>query len=57
MLSFASQSIGFWGPPQLRVMYRIERRPASPGKDKEYPQLPGQIEHGTETTDSKAYSA
>src|SRR5947209_2942893 len=27
MLPFASPAVGFWGPPQLRVMLRIERRP------------------------------
>ncbi len=30
VLPFASLSVGFWGPPELGVMFRIERRPASP---------------------------
>jgi len=30
MVPFASQAVGLWGPPQRRVMFGIERRPASP---------------------------
>src|SRR6266536_1068188 len=30
VVTFASLSVRFWGPPELGVMFGIERRPASP---------------------------
>ena len=52
VLPFASLSVGFWGPPELGVMFRIEPGPL-PSHHNEHPQLPGQIEHGSKTMDFK----